>query len=40
MKVEVPELSVAISLDVIMGKVDEDLLIDASMFQYAQIQLR
>ena len=40
MKVEVSELSVVISLDVIMGKVDEDLLIDASMFHNAQIQLR
>ena len=37
-KVEIPELAVAIHYDVIMDDTEEDLLIELSMLHYAQVQ--
>ena len=39
-KVEIPELFVVINYDFIVDDIEENLLIDASMLHYAQIQLR
>ena len=36
-KMEIPELSVAISYDIILDDIEEDLLIDASILHNAQI---
>ena len=39
-KVEIPELYMAVNYDFIVDCIEEDLLIDASMLHYAQIQLQ
>ena len=39
-KVEIPELAVAINYNVIVNDIEEDFLIDASMLHYVQVQVK
>ena len=39
-EIEIPELSVIINYDVVIDDIEEDLLIDATMMQYAEMQLK
>ena len=39
-RVEIPELSVVVNYHFIVDNIEEDILTDASMLHYAQIQLR
>ena len=38
-KVEIPELSMVINYDFIMDDIEENMLVNASLLYYAQIQL-